>query len=99
MTHTMSTPLHPDIEHSVVKKEKFGRESIQKTEEIHEVDRQDNIEQLIRQNENVKNQINIWQSSQPMPLRGNAYTMAATCIAILLTIDNLATIAHLYKQL
>ena len=34
-----------------------------------------------------------------MPLRGNAYTMAATCIAILLTIDNLATIAHLYKQL
>ena len=34
-----------------------------------------------------------------MPLRGNAYTMAATCIAILLTIANLATIAHLYKQL
>ena len=63
MTPTMSTPLHHDIEHSVVKKEKIGRESIQKTEEIHEVDRLDNIEQLIRQNENVKNQINIWQSS------------------------------------
>ena len=92
----MATPVHPDAERNAPVQNKFNQETDEKRKNPTEPERQqhENIEQLLNENEDIHNQLNIWQRTQPTPTKHNGSGETIASLAVILAAINSAAIIY-----
>ena len=97
----MTTPIHADAERNALVQTKFNQETDEKRKNPTEPERQqhENIEQMLNENEDICNQLDIWQRTKPTPTRHNGSGEAMALLAIILAAINSAATIYYYCRL